>query len=426
MDENLKETLEINNFLSISYMNWEINDFNIITGDMGSGKSLCIKLLSFFENIFISSILLAPGFSKKLFENGNFFDKLTDRFKKTFYLNGNGKDCRNLRINYDCRTKSRDFSVVVWWDEDKKNLVWKCDYLEKRLKKWSGYFPKDETPDMAREVRNQIYEEIKHDFDDILPFSSFFVPASRAAMAVVGGNTTFKDEFLRDFAETKEFLLSYPEIGLKNDKLADILKVKNIRENPVDENDVLLDLNDGRTVPILFSSSGQQELLFLLWLIDELPGITFNYGKTLSLFIEEPSAHLFPKEQKETIECIVDFFINKKLMNTRIFITTHSPYILNSLNNMLKKGNLLKTYENIEDKINDIIKIPHLYMDETSAYFIGPDPDHEKEGKFIGKPMFDDDRRYLDADQIQAISESIYKDTKELNDFEYRVKNNIN
>jgi len=425
MDENLKETLEINNFLSISYMNWEINDFNIITGDMGSGKSLCIKLLSFFENIFGSSILLAPGFSKKLFENGNFFDKLSDRLKKTFYLNSNGKDCHNLRLNYKCRTKSRDFSVAVSWDESKKNLVWKCDYLEERLKKWSGYFPEEEKPDTAREVRNQIYEEIKHDFDDTLPFSNFFVPASRAAMAVVGGNTTFKDGFLRDFAETKEFLLSYPEIGLNN-KLASILKVKKIRKNPFDENDVLLDLSDGRTVPLLFSSSGQQELLYLLMLIEELPGITFRYGKTLSLFIEEPSAHLFPKEQKETIECIVDFFRNKKEMVTRIFITTHSPYILNSLNNMLKKGNLLKTYENIEDKINDIIKIPHLYMDETSAYFLGLDSDPEKEGKFTGKPMFDDDRRYLDAEQIHAISESIYKDTKELNDFEYRVKNNIN
>ena len=86
MNENIKETLEINNFLSISYMDWKINNFNILTGDMGSGKSLCIKLLSFFENIFVSSILLAPGFSKKLFENGNFFDKLSDRLKKNFLL----------------------------------------------------------------------------------------------------------------------------------------------------------------------------------------------------------------------------------------------------------------------------------------------------------------------------------------------------
>jgi hypothetical protein len=419
MDENIKETLNIDNFLSISSMDWEIKDFNVIAGDMGAGKSLCIKLLDFFEGISISSILLAPGFSKKLFENGNFFDKLSDRLKKTFYLTDD--DCRNLNLSYICKTKSRDFSVVVSWDKSKNNLSWKCDYLEERLKKWSKYFPVSETPDTAKAVRNQIHEEIKHDFDYKLPLSSFFVPASRAAITVVGGNITFKDDFLGNFAANKDYLLRNYEIYLDNDKLAKILKVKNIKENPKDENDVLLEHGDGRTVPTLFSSSGQQELVYLLFLLDKLPDISFKYGETLSLFIEEPSAHLFPKEQKEIIEAIAAFFRNEKNLYTRLFITTHSPYILNSVNNMLKKGHLLNTYKNMEHEINDAVNIPHLNIDETSAYFF--DPDAEKKGKFTGKSMFGNDRRYLDADQIEAISESITNDTIKLSDLEYKVKN---
>ena len=422
LNNKISEILEIKNFLSISYMKWEISDFNILTGDMGSGKSLCIKLLNFFESIFFSSILLAQGFSKKLFENGNFFDKLSDSLKSNLYLKSEN-NCRNLNLIYSCKTKSKDFSVNVSWDESKNNLSWKCEYLEERLKKWSGYFPEKETPDTAREVRNQIYEEIKHDFDDKLPFVSFFVPASRAAITVVSADAIFKDRYLRSFAGSKEFLLSDLDIALNNNKLAKILKVKNIRKNPKDENDLLLDLSDGRTVPTLYSSSGQQELVYLLFLLDKLPDISFNFGESLSFFVEEPSAHLFPQEQKETIECIVDFFRNDKTMDTRLFITTHSPYILNSVNNMLKKGNLLKTYKNIEDKINDTVKIPHLDMDEISAYFLGPDP--ENEGKFIGKSMFDNDRKYLNADQIQSISESIYEDAEKLNDLEYKAKNNI-
>jgi predicted ATPase len=421
MNENIKETLEINNFLSISYMKWEISAFNILTGDMGSGKSLCIKLLSFFENIFISSILLAPGFSKKLFENGNFFDKLSDRLKKTFYLSVD--DCLNLDLKYICKTKSRNFSVFVSWNKSKDNLDWKCNYLEERLKNWSRYFPEKETPDTARDVKNRIHEEIKHDFDFKLPLSNFFVPASRATITVVSANTTLKEEFLKDFADDKDYLLRNFEILLRNNKLSKILKIKNIHENENDENDVVLEHIDGRTVPTLYSSSGQQELVYLLLLLDKLPIISFKYGETLSFFIEEPSAHLFPQEQKETIECIVDFFRNDKEMDTRLFITTHSPYILNSLNNMLKKGNLLKTYENMEHEINDTVNIPYLYRDETSAYFLGPDPNNE--GKFIGKTMFDNGKRYLNTDQITAISESIYEDTEKLDDFEYKVKNNI-
>jgi hypothetical protein len=422
MNENIKESLDISNFLSISCMNWKIKDFNIVTGDMGSGKSLCIKLLSFFEDILVSSILLAPGFSRKLFENGNFFDKLSNRFKKTFYLST--ADCRNLNLNYMCKTQSNEFSVVVSWDESINNLSWKCNYLEEHLKKWSSYFPERETPDTAREVKNQICEEIKHDFDYVLPLSSFFVPASRAAITVVDGNTTFfEDDFLRDFSRDKDYLLRNYEICLENNKLATILKVKNIYKDPGDENDVFLEHSDGRTVPILYSSSGQQELVYLLLLLDKLPNISFKYGETLSLFIEEPSAHLFPLEQKEIIEYIVTFFRNEKNLDTRLFITTHSPYILNSINNMLKKGRLLETYKNMKHEINDAVNIPPLDLDETSAYFLSSDPD--KEGKFTGKSMFENDSRYLDADQIEAISESITNDTMILNDFEYKVKNNI-
>jgi hypothetical protein len=316
---------------------------------------------------------------------------------------------------------------MVSWDESRKKLVWECDYLEERLKKWSGYFPEWETPDTVQEVRNQIHAEIKHDFDDKLPFSNFFVPASRAAVAVVGRNTTLNDNFLNSFIETKDFLLSDLKSGLNSNKgknkLAEILKVRKIRKSPNDENEALLELNDGRTVPLLFSSSGQQELLYLLLLLEQLPEITFRYGKTISLFIEEPSAHLFPKEQKEVIECIVALFRNEKNMDTRFFITTHSPYILNSFNNILKKGNLLKTYKTMEYEINNTVTIPHLDIDEVSAYFLGTDP--HKEGKFTGKSMFDDDRKYLDAAQIASISESIYEDTEKLINFEYKVKNNI-
>ena len=82
------ETLDVKNFLNIKDFHWEVKLFNIITGDMGSGKSLCMKLLDFFENILVSSILLAPGFSRKLFENGHFFDRLSKDLKNDFYLIG--------------------------------------------------------------------------------------------------------------------------------------------------------------------------------------------------------------------------------------------------------------------------------------------------------------------------------------------------
>jgi predicted ATPase len=52
----IQEKLIIKNFFSIKSFNWNIKDFNILTGGMASGKSLCVKLLNFFENIFHGTI----------------------------------------------------------------------------------------------------------------------------------------------------------------------------------------------------------------------------------------------------------------------------------------------------------------------------------------------------------------------------------
>jgi hypothetical protein len=94
----------------------------------------------------------------------------------------------------------------------------------------------------------------------------------------------------------------------------------------------------------------------------------------------------------------------------RFFITTHSPYVLDSLNNIIKKGALLKKYENKAEKINETIDIPHLYSDEISAYFINNEGGWES--------LLDENNKYLYAEKISDISKAINIDTitlRELN-----------
>ena len=393
------ENLDIENFLSIKKFHWKIKQFNIITGDMGSGKSLCIKLLYFFEEIFVSSILYAPAFSKKLFENGNFYDRLTEKFIKYFYLNDS--NCQALNITYSFKANGSDFVITVQWNNDKKKLVWNCDYFTGKLQKWGSYFESD-TPDMAQETRIRIHDEITHDFMDKLPIRGIFVPASRAALAIVGSNTLFKDNYLREFASLKDYLLE-PDLGLSRN-LADILKVQNIKQNPADEGDLELVHKDGRTVPSLFSSSGQQELVYLLLLMEELPDFWFRYGRMLSVFIEEPSAHLFPKEQKELLENIVSLFRKENRLETRYFITTHSPYVLNVMNNMLRKGRIiLRNPEHIEEVDQKTPLIPALFHEEITASFINEDG--------TSTDMLDPDEKLLFVDKIADISNLINDDT---------------
>jgi predicted ATPase len=178
----------------------------------------------------------------------------------------------------------------------------------------------------------------------------------------------------------------------------------------LDNGKIFLESDDGRKVPIEKASSGQQEIVYVLMLLDKLGMFSYTYGGEQSVFIEEPSAHLFPLEQKQTIELITDIFnlLKGDKSPVRFFITTHSPYILNSMNNILKKGRLIEKYGDQKDRINAEVDIPHLFVDEVSAYFI--------DSNGIGKTMMDEEDGYMYSDKIAEISRSIDEVTGKLSE----------
>lgn len=103
-------------------------------------------------------------------------------------------------------------------------------------------------------------------------------------------------------------------------------------------------LDDGKYVKINFSSSGQQESVWILnllfyYLIQQNP---------ILFIIEEPESHLFPESQKYITELI-------SLVNNckhSVVLTTHSPYVLGTLNNLLYARTIPAQYSK---KVNEII-----------------------------------------------------------------------
>lgn len=95
---------------------------------------------------------------------------------------------------------------------------------------------------------------------------------------------------------------------------------------------------DGRTVPFSALSSGQQELLPLVIAISTIRRTMNrkNSGPHL-LYIEEPEAHLFPSAQSKMIQGLAALISSP---SRRLSITTHSPYVLSKINNLIKAGQL--------------------------------------------------------------------------------------
>ena len=122
----------------------------------------------------------------------------------------------------------------------------------------------------------------------------------------------------------------------------------------------------GKDLPLKATSSGLQSAIPMLMIIDyALKEEDYN-----SFVIEEPEQNLFPENQHEVLGFITSKFWEKK--NRQFIITTHSPYLLSSLN-VLMLAYKLHQYEDIREQVDEIV-IPTLTVnpDHVAAYSLNP------------------------------------------------------
>ena len=97
-----------------------------------------------------------------------------------------------------------------------------------------------------------------------------------------------------------------------------------------------IDLENGEYVKINFSSSGQQECVWILNLLY----FYLLQQKQILFIIEEPESHLFPESQKYITE-LISLVSN---CGHSVVLTTHSPYVLGTLNNLLYAKNIIEKH----------------------------------------------------------------------------------
>lgn len=124
------------------------------------------------------------------------------------------------------------------------------------------------------------------------------------------------------------------------------------------------DIFEDRYVKINYASSGQQEVV---WIINFLVYYLATNQKVF-LIVEEPESHLYPESQRLLAEALSAFRNTANGGSNRLLITTHSPYILGSLNYMLLAGQCL---EKAADDVKKEIE-PHLWIrkDGLAAWFV--------------------------------------------------------
>jgi predicted ATP-binding protein involved in virulence len=225
-------------------------------------------------------------------------------------------------------------------------------------------------------------------------FHQLFIPSGRSFFAnlqanifsFLSGNNTL-DPFIREFGSIYEAVKDRERsildiIESKDRDTVDLQKEvtrlveqslcgKHIRSRGRD----FLESIDGRRIAVANSSSGQQELLPLIILLTALPNmLSSNMSSTVSgytVYIEEPEAHLFPSSQRSVIELIATVF-NYCQDNLQFFITTHSPYVLTSINNLLQAGIMYESGSSaVMTQLEQIVpRYKALRTSEVSAYVL--------------------------------------------------------
>ena len=367
------ETIYIENFAGIKKMDFDFKSINILIGPQGSGKSVTVKLMYFFKN-FINEIV-------KNIENEESKRDL-DKNQKEIFLNFFPKETwpkDDFLIVYknnitSISLKKVDSKIIFEYSENLKKLLKKGKKIYTSEKAKYANDHKISNFRFKRELSDKITKCIQEELGVESTFEQFFIPAGRSFFANIQ-STIFSflsdnrslDPFLIEFGSFYESLKRYyNDIIVNNnspqrqDKEFDeltsqILSSNYLREK---EKDYLIH-KDSRKVNLTNASSGQQETLPLIIILKALNYISSS-GGGFTLYIEEPEAHLFPTAQKRIVELLARTF-NSKNRNFQIFITTHSPYILSSFNNLIYAGNLA---ENIKysTRVEDVIS-PKEYLE---------------------------------------------------------------
>jgi len=380
------EKLIVKNFGPIKKAEIDLTKYVIFIGDTSTGKSVLAKLITIFRDNFL---LL----SLKEIESLNFKNELK-------------------RYNIDFNTKNTKISYL---DGNKKILELINDQIilidvetkTKHLKEYESIVDKivDATPfsDFLDFDKNSFLQKSLE--LSLRNMYSTYVPAERILFSLIGNsisglwaNNVALPECYKDFAAKYE--VARKEINFSNYKSFDIEYNNN---NGVDE----IVLNK---IKILLSqsSSGIQSLIPLLLVLDnEIEKYDGGYNK--SFIVEEPELNLFPIKQKMLLNYIADK-INGK--NLKLIITTHSPYILSSLDTLILAKNTFNEHPDLKEEINAIVSEDRwIDYDDISVYEVRND------GKVYS--IKNEEFRSIDTNAIDGVSDIISEEFDKLTELRY-------
>ena len=424
------EKIEIHNFGGLKHAEIPINNINIFIGRQASGKSIVVKLVYFFKSIFREIYQGALEGQKKIDIDGNIhkqFERLfpsdtwpKDEFKIQYTCEGH-----SIAIHRNAGGKSKvkvtySDSVTKLFAYTRRLVGSNISTLDEESRTFNIKFSDASLERKYYSYLNSNYGKYNGTLQVFIPAGrSFFANLQSSVFSFLSSNSNNIDPFLVRFGSFYESIKStivrstlslrfhrfrnddygQPFAEFIDELIKQILNSKYLREKNKD----YLVHDDGRKINLAFSSSGQQEILPLAIILKSLTTVRFEGGGA-TLYIEEPEAHLFPSSQKSIIELISSIY-NDGVNNNQFFITTHSPYIISTFNNLIQGGNLVEDGHDLDIVQRAVSQYGILKYDQVNAYAMSGG------GLYSLK---DDETKLLMTDIIDEVSDHIAEEFEKL------------
>lgn len=409
--------LTVQNFACIASAELRAPKFTLVIGPQASGKSVLAKLLYFFNDQLMKQHTAAQSATSVQ----AWLNQIEHSFAGQFPAGAWGS--KPFKIVFE----AGEYVISMHSDpaapsgaraeangeciEDYRRLLAEYDHLKKRVASagddkaptilsFDQYWPVQQNFQDEREVRMG---------GDYVAYQ-LFVPAGRSFFTTLGktaialGNSVVSDTITQQFGRLitslrdEAFPLS-DQMELRGTAVK-ILGGKVAKEG---EREVLRS-PDGRQIPLNLMSSGQQEFYPLAISLAYV-----RYFPNIFTFIEEPEAHLFPAAQSQLIDLLVDTIADYD-DERRMLITTHSPYCLSKLNNLLKAGSLAKQRPDLAAQIAQVVPENRWLTPEGfAAYGI-------IDGELV--PLLDEDG-LIDSGYLDSISADLAGEFGDLMELEF-------
>lgn len=378
-----QEKLIVKNFGPIKDAEIELGKVTVFIGEQASGKSVLAKLVAIFKD---KSLL--TKLDKDIFTRFNI---------DSFFYDNTFIELRNRNYNLTHNNKQLTFIRI---GKKLNQLLNQYKSLEKTISEQLY----DMTDDFGRSVYKLLQDEQKRITNKISEVVSIptYIPTERILTNIINSTsiTLFQQQeritlpeclldFLNDFNFAKQGLTT---------KQIPFLGINFFSEN----NEDFVILESEHKLPLSKVSSGFQSAIPLFVVIEEQAKI----GNQLFI-VEEPELNLYPSTQKKLVE-----YLAGKTDKNSLILTTHSPYILSSLDNLIQAGNVVKKHPELAAEVEKIIPSQyHLNYEDVKVYFVA-------DGK--ARLIMNEELQSIDVSELDQVSENLDSEFEKLLDLKYQ------